>query len=161
VNGSGALVTHGTYLPNGQNELPISISGEVNSLTVSLTDGDGTPSSSQMSVDLSAVTSCASGGMGGGMPMGSPETTDPAGFNMYPNPADRQVTLILGQAYESATITLTNMQGMEIGRMDVENMSTVQLDLDQLRTSGQFLFVTVQAAGNVPVTKRLMMINQP
>ncbi len=161
VNGSGALVTHGTYLPNGQNELPISISGEVNSLTVSLTDGDGTPSSSQMSVDLGAVTSCASGGMGGGMPMGSPEAIDPAGFTMYPNPADRQVTLVLGQAYESATITLTNMQGMEIGRMDVENLSTVQLDLDQLRTSGQFLFVTVQASGNAPVTKRLMLMNQP
>lgn len=160
VNGYGELVTYGTYLPNGQNELPISISGEVNSLTVMLTDGDGTPSSNQMSVDLGPVTSCASGGMGGGMPMGSPVAIDPAGFTMYPNPADRQVTLVLGQNYESATITLTNMQGMEIGRMDVENVSTVQLDLDQLRTSGQFLFVTVQTTGNVPVTKRLLLVDK-
>ncbi len=154
LDGAGTTVTQGVYPASQYASVPIDIPGAVQSVTVSLTDGDGTPSSFVMSVDLTDVTSCLTG-----MAMPGSFNEQPAAITMHPNPTRNQVTLAFGTTPESAEIILTNMQGIPMGRFDVEGQPFVQLNLDEFKVSGQFLFVTVRIPGSLPVTKRLLLMN--
>ncbi|MBI1225639.1 MAG: hypothetical protein GC192_10425 [Bacteroidetes bacterium] len=159
VNGFGAIVTQGVYSSTQFSTIAVSISEIVKSLTISLTDGDGTPSSATMSVNISEVTSCLSNGMGlPSLPIALSQVY-PGGFTMYPNPANNLVLLTFDDTPDAAVIKLTNMQGVELGRFETKNQSFFQLNLDEVTIGSQFIFVTVYKQDGLPMTKRLTITN--
>ncbi len=161
VNGLGDTYTQGVYSGNQFSSVPISIPGVVQSVTLTLTDGDGNPSSLTMEINMTDVTSC---GPAAPLPGGSfnEEATaeSPAqSFTMYPNPARHQVSLRFETTPETAEIVLTNMLGMQVGRYEIAEQNAFNINLDELNGAAQFLFVTVQVPGSAPMTKRLLLMN--
>ncbi|MBI1227061.1 MAG: hypothetical protein GC192_17650 [Bacteroidetes bacterium] len=160
VNGNGNTVTEGVYSADQYSTVSINIPGAVQSVSVSLRDGDGTPSSLTMSVNFSTVTYCGAAPLPGGSVIGEDETQAQANsFGMFPNPAKHQVSLQFETTPETAEITLTNMLGVQIGRFEIAGQNSYSIDLDELNSAAQFLFVTVKIPGNKPMTKRLMLMN--
>ncbi len=160
-DGLGDTHTQGVYSGDQFSSVPISIPGVVQSVTLTLTDGDGTPTILTMSISMTAVTSC---GPAAPLPGGS-TNGDIAGQNlqesisMYPNPAKNQVSLRFAQSPETAEITLTNMLGMQVGRYEIAGQDFLQINLDDMNVATQFLFVTIRIPGRQTVTKRLMLLN--
>ena len=152
---------YGTFYGNQVSFVNVNIPGPVNSLSISLEDGDGSPGSNAQSVSMTTVISC--------IPAPAPpmiENGHQSGFKltekdvmMFPNPARNQVTLQFTSAPESAEIVLSNMLGMQVGRYEMAGQNSFQINLDELNGSTQFLLVTIKVPGSEPVTKRLMLMN--
>lgn len=152
---------YGVFLADNYSSVDVNISGAVNSVIVTLTDGDGNPSPLTMEINMTDVTSC---GPAAPLPGGSfnEEATaeSPAqSFTMYPNPARHQVSLRFESTPETAEIVLTNMLGMQVGRYELAEQNAFNINLDELNGAAQFLFVTVQIPGSAPMTKRLLLMN--
>jgi Metallo-peptidase family M12/Thrombospondin type 3 repeat len=160
VNGSGTMVTHGTYSANQYSTVNVSITGPIQSVKVTLTDGDGTPTSLVMSVSMSTVLSCNTAAPlpGGSVNEDVLNQAQPQSIRMYPNPAQNQVSLQFETMAESAEITLTNMLGQQVGRYNIAGQDFLQINLEELNTTSQFLIVTVRIPGSQPIAQRLMLV---
>lgn len=160
VDGNSVTQTYGVFTADTHTSASLNISGPVQSVTVRLEDGDGTPTTLVMSVSMTSVTSCGAGApppMVEDSPVGG--SLNEKDFTMFPNPARNQVTLQLSTTPETAEIILTNTLGMQVGRYKIANQNVLNINLDELQSNTQFLFVTVRIPGSQPLTKRLMLMN--
>ncbi|MEY3050629.1 MAG: hypothetical protein RLY31_414 [Bacteroidota bacterium] len=166
VDGSGTTVTYGVFSANNYTSVPVEITGAVNSVTVSLTDGDGNPTNLTMSVSMTAVQSCATGAASPGAspnPVGNPTEMETAtattDFTLFPNPAHREVQLLFDVAPTEATVYLRNAQGILLGRYVSQLQPSLRIDLESILPAGDgLLLLTVEIPGQIPVTKRLLYV---
>ena len=159
VNGSGTTVTYGVFSADNFTSVPVNIAGPVQSVTVSLRDGDGTPTTLVMSVTMTSVTSCASGStMPGGEMVISGAGIQSSAFELYPNPTRDRAVLEFETAPEQAEILVSNSLGMVIARYEIGEQKTVNLDFGSLMPGSGFVLVTVRVKGQAPVTQRLMIV---
>lgn len=78
------------------------------------------------------------------------------GFELFPNPTSGAFTVALPEPKgETPIITVRNAMGQELYQA-AANKRQWQVDLSGLSVSSTVLFVTVQQAGQAPVTKRLV-----
>ncbi len=164
VDGNGATVTYGVFSANDYTTVQVQLTGPVQAVTVSLTDGDGNPTSLTMLVDLSDVLSCASGAA---LPGASPNPTGPAvasdtptaDFTLFPNPAGSEVQVRFSSIPMDATVYLRNAQGVLLGRFVSQAQPILHIDLASMLPAGNgLLLLTVDVPGQIPVTKRLLYV---
>ncbi len=157
VDGNNNTVIYGTFSGDNQNSVSVSISGAVQSVEVSLTDGyDGDTGNEQISVDLSDVISCL---QTGAIVIGGPQDIDNTNsVNVYPNPAKQELYLRFGHAPEFAEIELMNVFGQQISSYEVQGQSIFRMDLNKLQLESQTILVSIRIKGQQPITERVLFI---
>lgn len=163
VNGAGNTVIEGIYATSGgQSSLTvdISISGAVQSVTVSLTDiYDGDSENAVLSVNMSNVTSCSTA-----IPAlqetqeNSSITTLVTDIQVFPNPVRNQLSVQLNGNVENGKIVITNLLGAKIGEYVLNGESKFLINMQDLKLSSQSLFVSLEVPGQSPIVKKILYI---
>jgi hypothetical protein len=154
VDQSGSTVQEGVYRGDVQNNANISIPGVVQSVSCYLSDGYDGNAGPTLSVDLTEVMGCATGAS----PENSNRNIDASNISIFPNPALNEVFLKFNGGPVTADILITNSMGSKLAELKLENQSILRINLDDTRMKNQVLFISVLEAGNVLVTKRLVVI---
>ncbi|WP_104734022.1 metallophosphoesterase [Hanstruepera ponticola] len=157
VNGSGSNQTYGTFLGTNSSSVNVSISGDVQSITVALNDAYDGNAGITMSVNISQVSFCT---IGGAAKMAySKDLVNPIDILIYPNPAKDMVFV------ESTDFKDTNMQmalyniyGQQVKRLDLKNANDgiIQMDVSDL-AEGMYLLRLADSENNLIKTKRIII----
>jgi FG-GAP-like repeat/Secretion system C-terminal sorting domain len=143
VDGSGNAQSEGTYSGNIQSSVSIVISGEVQSLTLSLADiYDGDTGSNIISVDMSLISSCVTITAAPIIIMTQNEfgAEELRKFDLYPNP----VSVRLDVQWESQTtemdyLIISDIQGRIIEKHSIRNSNNIELNISRLRNGIYFI----------------------
>lgn len=158
VDGNGATQTYGTFTGNNQSSVSVSISGEVQSLDVELSDAyDGDTGNETISVDLTDVQSCVTPGAQYGFGNEKEVFID---VNMYPNPTATDVYFQFDIVPEKAEIIFRDILGKQIGQYEIENQAVTRIDLEDMVRNTQVVIVTIHIKGQDPLSKRLFLMRQ-
>jgi hypothetical protein len=155
VDGNGSTVVEGVYNGDVQSSVSIDITGEVQSVTVTLEDGyDGNAGSRVLSVNLSDVTSC--------IPPGSSPKNDNvlSDITVYPNPATQSVMVELPQEVESAELIIYNAMGMVLGDFSLSNGRLMQIDLNKLSIEEGVILISIREGNKSPIIKRVLVMKE-
>ena len=146
VDGAGNTQNYGTF--DGSGAVNVSISGSVQSITVSLADAYDGNSSTTLSVDLSDVSSC---GSGSARVVSKAEFLD--GIEIYPNPAMNTLNITNAFVKEiSMTLSIFSIGGQAIRSVAVNASNNIQLDVSEL-TKGVYLLQIVSEEGAIQTLK--------
>ncbi len=157
VDGLNNLVTEGTYSGDNQSFADIVIGGEVQSVTLSLTDGyDGDSGNEEMSVSMTDVTSCVPSAIFQGGDDDS--NVDVGDVIIYPNPTRDRFFIRFEHAPKEGKVLLTNLLGATVSQYELSGTPVLLIDLGALRLNSQTLFVNIRIPGQEPVTKRIIYV---
>ena len=156
VDGGGATQTYGTF--DGSGTVDVSISGEVQSITVDLSDAYDGNSSTQLSVDLGDVTTCGSTARYASSSSNAQKSVVAEQFiDLYPNPVSNTLYLNYKNiSDETALVSVYASSGQEMIRQFVAVQSRVELDVSSLN-KGIYIVHIVNEAG---VTEALKFTKQ-
>ncbi len=150
VDGTGATQTYGVYSGNNTSSVNVSISGEVQSVTISLEDIYDGSTTSNMSIDFSSVTACVENGN-----RLDNELHNISEMFISPNPAISMVQISFLSKYSlQAAIQISSVNGEVLNKqlmMTNEGLNHTQLDVSQLPNG--IYFVAIQIKGEVKVLK--------
>jgi hypothetical protein len=153
VDGNGSTVVEGVYNGDVQSSASITITGIVQSVTVTLEDGyDGNAGNRVLSVDLSDVTSC--------VPAGS-TYNDSNGINsisVFPNPAKDRLFVQLSEVVDQAQITIYNAIGNVLGEFEIKDGKVIALDLNEIEIQDGFILVSIKEEGAKPTIKKVIVM---
>ncbi len=159
LNGSGQVVTYGTFLGSQQSSVAVSISDQVQSVTVSLADGNsGNAGNNVLSVSMSVVEACQAAEAP--MAPGNLNAGAVNGALLYPNPTSGIFTLQLDHLVEYAEVIVYNQIGVKLSRYELYNQQTGEIDLSHLQLGHQLLFITVQIPDQPAVVRHLMITSE-
>ncbi len=148
VDGNGLSQVYGIFSGANQSSVEVSITGNVQSVTVILRDGySGNSGSNSMSVNLSAISACplalvklmpvASAAKAAGIPEISKS-------RVYPNPAQEQAIVDLGRFMPKAKIKVYTLAGRQVYTADATMQRFVKLPLQNMGLARQLLIISVQ-----------------
>jgi hypothetical protein len=149
MNSANQIITYGVFRGDQVSTVDVAISGVVQNITVILDDAYDGNSSTQLSVNMTAVTSCAGGAL---------VNTTNNEIEVYPNPAMDDLYVRFAQAVEKGEIRMFNALGMELYSIDVESNIAVRINVPSLGLSGnQLLFISVKADGKDYGVRRVLI----
>ncbi|TVZ59799.1 putative secreted protein (Por secretion system target) [Flavobacteriaceae bacterium MAR_2010_105] len=164
-DGLGITKTYGTFSGSNLSSQIVDIKGKVQSVTVSLTDGFNGNTTSNMSVDLSAVTYCStstartSGELNTEKTsIGGEEESIESSIKVYPNPAS-DALYVKGISDEgSSNILLYNINGSLVLGAKIDNSYNQgqKIDIQKLPT-GLYLMRIVNNNGEILKTERIVI----
>ena len=152
INGSGSNQTYGTFLGNSVSSVNVSITGGVQSVTVSLNDGYDGNAGVTMSVNLTQVTYCPEGGGAAKSSFNTKETTS---FNtntirLYPNPASKSLNVDFLSTDFEASLSIYNVTGQLIHNRTLKgNFSKLQQVNLERYSEGLYLLRIIDKKGNI------------
>jgi hypothetical protein len=156
VDGNGQTVAYGIFRGDQVSSVAVSIAGSVQSVNVSLKDVYDGSTQSNMSVDMTAVTSCAAG-------QARSETISNGGLfgtldvEVYPNPTRGEVFLRLDNVMDNAVVEVFDMLGKRVTGAVLSGGGEHMLDLRNSGLNNQFVIVHISVDGMEPVVKRVMI----
>ncbi|NNF35449.1 MAG: hypothetical protein HKN68_15170 [Saprospiraceae bacterium] len=152
-DGNGSNINAGTFTGDLQNNVNVSISGPVQSVTVTLEDGyDGNPAGI-LSIDLSDVTSCAPVGstVSGNLQPGLEAT-------IYPNPASELIWINLENEVARAQVTITNLLGQQLMRRNIISSSQMMIPVRELGVDQQVVLIHINIPGQKSIVKKVLIV---
>lgn len=152
TDGNGNNQVYGVFLGSLQSSVSVNINGQVQSVTVSLTNGYAA-NSVQVSVSMSTVESCLPGAPAYGS-MGNAIGAEL--IEIYPNPSSGTLFLRLEKA-TNADVQIFSAQGMLISQHQMREQSIIQLDLHQVPVTAQLIFVAVRINGAEPIVRPVVL----
>ncbi|MFC4723622.1 choice-of-anchor J domain-containing protein [Geojedonia litorea] len=164
-DGLGLTKTHGTFNGSNIGSTLVDIKGKVQSITVSLTDGQNGNTTSTMSVDLSSVTFCStstartSGELNTGKTSNSiSDEPIESSIKVYPNPASDALYVKSISNEGSSNILLYNINGTLVLGAKIDNSSNKgqKIDIQKIPT-GLYLLRIVNNNGDVIKTERIVI----
>jgi hypothetical protein len=149
VNSASQTITYGVFRGDEVSTVDVAITGVVQSIIVILDDAYDGNSSTQLSVSMTTVTSCAGGAL---------VNTTNDDIEIYPNPVTDDLYVRFGQPVENGEIRIFNALGMEVHSLHVENNIAARVNVPSLGLSGnQLLFISVKADGKDYGVRRVMI----
>ena len=156
VNGGGNTVQYGVFRGDQFSSVNVSIVGAVQSISLVLNDAYDGNSSTQLSVSMTAVTSCS----GGGGLIGPSNGDLSDSVTLYPNPTAGDLFFKWNNAPANSTIRFYNSLGELLGTSTFSEVNVGRVSLSSLGISGsQLLFVAIQGDGQDYGMKRVMLKN--
>ncbi|NNK73435.1 MAG: T9SS type A sorting domain-containing protein [Flavobacteriaceae bacterium] len=159
VDGLGNNQNYGVF--SGTSSVNVSISGFVQSVTLSLEDGYDRDSSTVLSVDLSTVDFCvesaAAIASGIGASDSASQSIDGKSIKVYPNPASRVINISFkGYSDLNPEVSLFSINGQLILTRKLNESGSGQIKLDDV-SDGLYLLLVKDANGNVLESKRIII----
>ena len=158
VNGSGSNQTYGTFLGSNVSSVNVTISGGVQSITVSLNDAYDGNAGTTMSVNLSQVAFCTVGG-GAAKNYFSKDLVSNNTINVYPNPTKDVLYMECGD-YEGEIIkvSLYNIIGQVVKNMELKGSynQTQEMNVSDL-TNGMYLLRMTDSKQQLIKSKRIVI----
>lgn len=152
MDGTGATVTYGTFSGEFQNSVQVVIEEVVQLITVELMDSyNGLSSTADLSVQLGAITSCASFPefLNTGMRMEE--------IKLYPNPTTGQTLLRFEQPVESAEVIVHNLLGAQVATYQIRDNAALLLNTQEWKGQSQVYLITIRLPDGESVTRRLIV----
>ncbi|MCB0663659.1 MAG: hypothetical protein KDC24_13015, partial [Saprospiraceae bacterium] len=157
VDGNGSTQTYGVFSGSNTSSVNVNIAGDVQSVTVALTDGyDGNSGNEVLSVNMSSVSSCI---QPSALPEGALEEAA-VDYRIFPNPFSDEFTVELDQAQEGVQIIVADTYGRIVKQVDASNQEWVTLHLANDVNRSQLLFVTIVRPNRKNVTERVLIMNE-
>ena len=157
-DGFGVSQTYGTYSGANVSSAVIDIQGNVQSVTVSLTDEFDGNTNFNMSVNLSAVTYCINNTQARTNESIEGLTEESIEMKVFPNPASHTLFIESDVLSETnANITLYNIKGRQVRNVNLNGQyNKSQIDLNGL-IGGLYLLRIVDQEGNVLKAQRIVV----
>ena len=156
-DGAETSQTYGTYSGASVNSASINIQGNVQSITISLSDEYNGTTSSNMNINFSTVTYCINSAQAR-----SNESleglTESLEMKVFPNPASHTLFVEGDVLIETnANITLYNIKGIQVRNVQLNGQyNKAQIDLNGL-IGGLYLLRIVDEQGNVLKAQRIVV----
>ena len=157
VDGNNATQSAGTFSGANVSTANISISGIVQSISVSLSDGYDGNSSSLMSVNLGIVSYCINTGVSSARMASGKQSSTITGesIKIYPNPVSTELIVERVNSNTKAIISMFNVAGQLVKQVDMEsNRKTI--DVGKL-SKGLYLFRMTDGNGAVLKIDRIVI----
>ena len=152
VDGNGLNQSVGTYSGEFQSSANIDISGPVQSISLSLSDGyDGNPPG-VLSVNLSGVTSCVPAGSS---LSGNFKSTHE--ISVYPNPAKDFIKVQISKDIATGQVRIFNLIGKMILNQTINGNSSIIIPVSELGKKQQLVLVHVDIPNQPPFVKRIFI----
>jgi hypothetical protein len=156
VDEFGNTQTEGEYWGNAVSTVDVSISGVVQSVTLSLYDGyDGDSGSEQLEVNMTDIEACQSGSLP--QELGGPDTREAISF--YPNPAKESLYIAFDDSEDDAIIQVYSLLGDKLFETRTMTEQIVEIDLDLIQARDQVIIVRVKQGDELWVNKRIILLN--
>jgi hypothetical protein len=152
VDGNGNTQTYGTFLGSQQGSVNVQISGAVQSVTVNLSNGNGA-NSVLLSISLSPISFCLEQAPAFGASSGN---TALEALRLFPNPTAGNLYLQMDEAI-TAEVVLYSPEGIVLGSYRMVEQALLQMDLTQIPTRHQLIFVSILAEGRDPVVRSVVI----
>lgn len=153
VNGSGSTIQEGIYEGSNQSSAAITISGEVQSVTLTLEDGyDGNSGNVVMSVSMTNVTSCIPTGSSFGV------SSNESSALIFPNPARDILNVQLDEIVDFAKIELVDMLGRVIYSKEMIKEQSLEILLTDLNFTQNLFFVIIKVEGEDPKIDKIILL---
>lgn len=155
VNGNGNTVTYGIFRGDQVSTVNVTLAGVVQSITLILVDAYDGNSSTQLSVNMTAVTSCNNGGA-----LIGPSDDESIGqVTIFPNPTSNDVLVRWENITETTTIRVFNTLGVMLGMYSFHDVNSASIPLSLHGGAGnQLLFLAIEAGDQPRVLKRVILI---
>jgi len=150
VDAAGVPQTYGVYSGANTSSINISISQEIQSITISLEDIFDGSTQSTMSIDMSTVTACVEGA---GFRLD--DTNQNTNMMIVPNPTQDRIQVVFNSNYNlEAAIQLNAIDGSILEQkrlLATEGQNVVEFDLSHLPEG--IYFAAIQIRGEITVKK--------
>ncbi len=153
IDGGGSTVQEGIYSGDNTSTASINISGSVQSVTLTLTDGfDGNSGNTVMSVSMSNVSSC--------VPLGSsydaPSVDTQSKF--FPNPARDILNVQLDKIVDYAKVELIDILGRKMYSKTLIKEQSLKISLSDLNFNQNLFFAIIKVEGEDPQVEKIILL---
>ena len=155
VDGSGTTVTYGTFYGDQQSSVNVSISGAVQSVTLTLTDGYDGNTDANMSVDPTDVTSCLNSSIINPDDNGTQQLS----AVIFPNPVQDRFTVQFNRRVKSGDLHVMDMNGRWIATYSLDQRDQLQIQVADWEGNAQVYMLRIQENNSDPIVKKLVLIN--
>ncbi|WP_170309959.1 M12 family metallo-peptidase [Seonamhaeicola maritimus] len=155
-DGSGETIPYGTF--NGV-DAEVSISGEVQLVTVTLNEGTGN-NNTDLSISISNVSYCSNSQIAPALE-GLPEFSENTRSNnllLYPNPSKNEVYVKWASILPEVKITFYDVLGKKLQSNSYYRQNFIMLDTSKL-SGGNIYFLTFEVAGRETQTRKLILLD--
>ncbi len=153
IDGNGIQQNAGTFNGDVQTSATVNINGEVQSVTLTLSDGYDGNAPVTLSIDPSDVTSCAPTGATLGGEISSTVTA-----TIYPNPARELIWVQLENEVDLAQVTVTNLLGQILMTRQIVSSNQTMIPVREFGSKQQLILVYVNIPGQDPIVQKVMIV---
>ncbi len=135
-NSNGTLASYGTYSGSQNSTIPVTITGSVSEVIVSLTDAYDGNSSQQLSINFSTVEYCLTPAL-----QSTADTNlDNPTLSCYPNPFNQEINVSVKDSNSKFyDINVYDIWGRRIKNQRVDDSSDFRLDLREATEGGMYI----------------------
>lgn len=155
VDGSGNTITYGTYSGDQVSSVSVSISGALQSVELSLTDGYDGNTNQNMSIDPSDVTSCTTSGAF----VNPDEDIEVLSLSVFPNPAQDVFTISMNREIEKGEVHIIDFMGRTVATYAIDNQSMLRISAFDWNSNAQLYTIRVYDGNSDPLIKKLVLVN--
>ncbi|MDX1472279.1 MAG: T9SS type A sorting domain-containing protein, partial [Flavobacteriaceae bacterium] len=137
----------------------VNITGDVQSVTISLTDSYDGDATSEINVTISSIEYCLEGGPEGPSVDGAAVVNDPSenirGIKVYPNPANSFVNVSFkGYDKVEGRVEMFNFHGQLVLSKEIKSSNLNQIDVTNL-ADGLYVLMVKDLKGSTLVAKKI------
>lgn len=152
TNAANQDLLYGVFRGDQVSSVNVSISGVVQNIRLTLRDAYDGNSSTQLSVNMTSVTSC--------VPAGLINSGEQESLFVYPNPAKNEINIQLPKMYEQAEVMIYNMLGKLVGQRNFENTQLARISISELGIGGQqMLILNINGDGENVGTQKVLILH--